>query len=179
MSDDDDSTLISGEEEEAEDEEQKVPENFTFFSDLSMQELIFGVGTIGVNALCLGMMLNIPTLTLHNLMYKVASKGLVHTETSDQDRVAVCKAIVDHWIARTVNKKPKARFKELHNVFVVLREKEIAAALKEKFEKDEPISLEMFLKFDLGRLGPYVPPVLEVMDMWGGEEEGYYEDEED
>ena len=55
-------------------------------------------------------------------------------DTSDHDRIAVCKAIVDHWISKTAKLSRKKRFRQLHNVFKTLKETEIADALKEKFE---------------------------------------------
>ncbi|RUS89155.1 hypothetical protein EGW08_003098, partial [Elysia chlorotica] len=158
-------------------EEQATPEKFTFFCDMSMQEFSFGVGAIGVNGLCLGMMLNIPTLTLHNLMYKVAPKGILQPDTTDQERVWVARVVIDHWYKSTSEWPPKKRFKMLYNAFRMLKEKGIAEQIKQRFEADEPMTLEMFYTFDLGRLGPYVPPMVEVDNE--GEAESYPEEEEE
>lgn len=160
-------------------EEVAAPEKFTFFCDMSMQEFSFGVGALGVNGLCLGMMLNIPTLTLHNLMYKVAPKGLLQPDTTDQERVWVARVIIDHWYKSTADWPPKKRFGMLYNAFKMLKEKKIAEEIKKRFEADEPLTLEMFYTFDLGRLGPYVPPMVEVdHELETEEEEDYGEDEE-
>ncbi|CAL1543794.1 unnamed protein product [Lymnaea stagnalis] len=144
------------------DQDNEPDERFTFFCEMSMQEFAFGVGAIGVNALCLGMMLNIPTLTLHNLMYKVAPKGILQPDTTDQERIGVAKAIIDFWYNKTSTWKPKQRFKCLFDAFATLREYKIAAQLKERFEANQPISLEIFHTFDLGRLGNYVPPAVDA-----------------
>ncbi|GFS11709.1 hypothetical protein ElyMa_003093200 [Elysia marginata] len=162
-------------------EEISAPEKFTFFCDMSMQEFSFGVGALGVNGLCLGMMLNIPTLTLHNLMYKVAPKGILQPDTTDQERVWVARVVIDHWYRRTAEWPPRKRFKMLYDAFKMLKEKRIAEEIKKRFEADEPMTLEMFYTFDLGRMGPYVPPLVEVDNgvVEGEEEEAYAEEEEE
>ncbi|XP_059158746.1 uncharacterized protein LOC131942824 [Physella acuta] len=163
---------------DSDDEQDHEPdERFTFFCEMSMQEFAFGVGAIGVNGLCLGMMLNIPTLTLHNLMYKVAPKGILQADTTDQERIGVAKAIIDYWYNMTETWKPKLRFKCLYDAFMTLRELKIAEQLKQKFEANQPISLEIFHTFDLGRLGRYIPPAVDE-DFEGGEQEEEEEEDE-
>ncbi|KAK3780334.1 hypothetical protein RRG08_010774 [Elysia crispata] len=167
----------SGDNMNYEGEEVTIPEKFTFFCDMSMQEFSFGVGAIGVNGLCLGMMLNIPTLTLHNLMYKVAPKGLLQPDTTDQERVWVARVVIDHWYKSTADWPAKKRFRMLYDAFKMLKERQIAEEIKKRFEADEPMTLEMFYTFDLGRLGPYVPPMVEVDQEQ--EAESYMEEEEE
>ncbi|KAI8795276.1 mucin-2 [Biomphalaria glabrata] len=159
------------------DGDHEPDERFTFFCEMSMQEFAFGVGAIGVNALCLGMMLNIPTLTLHNLMYKIAPKGLLQPDTTDQERIGVAKAIIDYWYQQTESWKPKTRFKCLYDVFVTLREYKIAQQLKQRFEANQPISLELFHTFDLGRLGQFVSVPATQLEFEDAEEEEVEDDD--
>ncbi|BFZ23635.1 hypothetical protein BsWGS_26674 [Bradybaena similaris] len=161
---------------DAEEGLREPEEKLTFFCDLSMQEFAFGVGALGVNGLCLGMMLNIPTLQLHKLMYKVAPKGLLQIDTTDQERFAVTKAIIDYWYDSNRKKSRERKFKMLYTAFKALRESAIAEELKARFLADQPISLEMFSTFDLGRLGPYIPVPVAVD---AGNEEGWEEEEEE